>query len=93
MADLTGQGLTMLLVHFNCITRYNFGMAVNALRVFCTFQTVIRSRRGICCAMQVGTFMAFHAIHACFTEVDIARYAFVLSEEFIPYTAAVAGRA
>ena len=93
MANLTGQGLAMLLVHFNCITRYNFGMAVNALRVFCTFQAVIGGSRGICCAMQVGTFMAFHAIHACFTEVDIARYAFVLSEEFIPYTAAVAGRA
>ena len=93
MADLTGQSVAVLLVHFNCITRYNFSMAVNALRVFCTFQTVIRSRRGICCAMQVGTFMAFHAIHACFTEVDIARYAFVLSKEFIPNAAAVTGRA
>lgn len=39
--------------------------------------------------MQVCAFVAFHAIHAGFTEMHIAGKAFVLAEEFIPHAASV----
>ena len=93
MTNLAGQCTTVGLMHRVLIAAGQCGgMTIHALRVFGSCITMrIRS----CCicgsAMQIGAFMTFHAVHACLTEVYIAREAFILAQEFIPHAAAVAG--
>ena len=93
MANLTGQRITVPLVHVNSITRNNLCMAIDTLWIFRAAQAMF-SRGGLFChAVQFRAFMTFHTAHACLTEMHIPWIAFILSEEFIPNAAAVTGRA
>ena len=45
------------------------------------------------CGVHIGGIVTGYAVHALFAEMNVARQLFILAQVFIPYSAAVTGRA